>query len=172
MRMLDLSVDVCFSELGANIIEDEFLAGGIALRFLNDPNLALKHFLWLRRIATSSKSIALGEYWLGRTGLELGDRGSAMVHFYNAAKYPQYFYGQLGRQSLDAKPAHLEITRTPVPTEADIQRSEEHTSELQSLMRISYAGFCLHKKKRHQHALSLLHIDNNHKTRTNTHTQN
>src|SRR3546814_10341001 len=28
-----------------------------------------------------------------------------------------------------------------------IQRSEEHTSELQSLMRISYAVFCLKKKK-------------------------
>src|SRR3546814_6758166 len=28
------------------------------------------------------------------------------------------------------------------------QRSEEHTSELQSLMRISYAVFCLQKKKR------------------------
>src|SRR3546814_9982983 len=28
------------------------------------------------------------------------------------------------------------------------QRSEEHTSELQSLMRISYAVFCLKKKKR------------------------
>src|SRR3546814_2446766 len=30
----------------------------------------------------------------------------------------------------------------------DIVRSEEHTSELQSLMRISYAVFCLKKKKR------------------------
>src|SRR3546814_10411224 len=29
-------------------------------------------------------------------------------------------------------------------------RSEEHTSELQSLMRISYAVFCLKKKKHHQ----------------------
>src|SRR3546814_8118848 len=29
------------------------------------------------------------------------------------------------------------------------ERSEEHTSELQSLMRISYAVFCLKKKKRH-----------------------
>src|SRR3546814_2331855 len=28
-------------------------------------------------------------------------------------------------------------------------RSEEHTSELQSLMRISYAVFCLNKKKKH-----------------------
>src|SRR3546814_1795877 len=30
-------------------------------------------------------------------------------------------------------------------------RSEEHTSELQSLMRISYAVFCLKKKKTKQH---------------------
>src|SRR3546814_2253915 len=29
------------------------------------------------------------------------------------------------------------------------RRSEEHTSELQSLMRISYAVFCLNKKKTH-----------------------
>src|SRR3546814_2759851 len=29
---------------------------------------------------------------------------------------------------------------------AEVQRSEEHTSELQSLMRISYAVFCLKKK--------------------------
>src|SRR3546814_2090562 len=30
-------------------------------------------------------------------------------------------------------------------------RSEEHTSELQSLMRISYAVFCLKKKKQNSH---------------------
>src|SRR3546814_6696339 len=33
-------------------------------------------------------------------------------------------------------------------------RSEEHTSELQSLMRISYAVFCLKKKKNEQHKLT------------------
>src|SRR3546814_4510257 len=33
---------------------------------------------------------------------------------------------------------------------ADAGRSEEHTSELQSLMRISYAVFCLKKKKKIQ----------------------
>src|SRR3546814_3946917 len=31
-----------------------------------------------------------------------------------------------------------------------LDRSEEHTSELQSLMRISYAVFCLKKKNRHK----------------------
>src|SRR3546814_5397199 len=34
-----------------------------------------------------------------------------------------------------------------------VERSEEHTSELQSLMRISYAVFCLKKKKQLQHTL-------------------
>src|SRR3546814_1336203 len=33
-----------------------------------------------------------------------------------------------------------------VEDDADFARSEEHTSELQSLMRISYAVFCLKKK--------------------------
>src|SRR3546814_4228011 len=31
--------------------------------------------------------------------------------------------------------------------DAELKRSEEHTSELQSLMRISYAVFCLKKKR-------------------------
>src|SRR3546814_4034751 len=35
-------------------------------------------------------------------------------------------------------------------------RSEEHTSELQSLMRISYAVFCLNKIKKSQHSLTHL----------------
>jgi soluble lytic murein transglycosylase len=106
---------------GDGYIEAEFMAGWIALRFLSEPNIALRHFLALRKVATSSKSIALGEYWLGRTALALGDRSSAIIHFHGAAKYPQYFYGQLGRQALDPDPARLQVTRTPTPTEADIQ---------------------------------------------------
>src|SRR3546814_7844307 len=35
----------------------------------------------------------------------------------------------------------------------DVLRSEEHTSELQSLMRISYAVFCLKKKKHINHVI-------------------
>src|SRR3546814_5264958 len=34
-----------------------------------------------------------------------------------------------------------------IPRNGETPRSEEHTSELQSLMRISYAVFCLKKKK-------------------------
>src|SRR3546814_7424227 len=35
-------------------------------------------------------------------------------------------------------------------TDWELRRSEEHTSELQSLMRISYAVFCLKKKKKNK----------------------
>ena len=107
---------------GDDYIEAEFLAGWVALRYLNEPHTALRHFLALRKAATDSRNIALGEYWLGRTALALGDRGSAIIHFHGAAKYPQYFYGQLGRQALDPRPARLEVTPTPIPTRADIDR--------------------------------------------------
>src|SRR3546814_1832741 len=43
------------------------------------------------------------------------------------------------------KSAPLPVKRSPPAAPA--HRSEEHTSELQSLMRISYAVFCLKKKK-------------------------
>src|SRR3546814_8852816 len=39
-------------------------------------------------------------------------------------------------------------TETPAPSTTRTPRSEEHTSELQSLMRISYAVFCLKQKKK------------------------
>src|SRR3546814_5974918 len=39
-------------------------------------------------------------------------------------------------------------------------RSEEHTSELQSLMRISYAVFCLKQKKKHKKENSYKNIHN------------
>src|SRR3546814_3912993 len=38
-------------------------------------------------------------------------------------------------------------SRTVGSVDGRVSRSEEHTSELQSLMRISYAVFCLKKKK-------------------------
>src|SRR3546814_6918012 len=48
--------------------------------------------------------------------------------------------GRRGRREVAAQGAALEHSPS-------VPRSEEHTSELQSLMRISYAVFCLKKKK-------------------------
>src|SRR3546814_6128421 len=47
-----------------------------------------------------------------------------------------------------AQVSNVEIVETPGGAIVTYKRSEEHTSELQSLMRISYAVFCLKKKKK------------------------
>src|SRR3546814_5688936 len=58
---------------------------------------------------------------------------------------------EMESQVLDNNPIERErgITIKAQSVSLPYPRSEEHTSELQSLMRISYAVFCL--KKKHQH---------------------
>src|SRR3546814_8973384 len=57
------------------------------------------------------------------------------------------------RLSRPVRPGDFRDRRSPPPERPRVRgprivRSEEHTSELQSLMRISYAVFCLKKKKK------------------------
>src|SRR3546814_5516784 len=50
--------------------------------------------------------------------------------------------------ALEKLPSYIEQEQKKiVEIQKDLPRSEEHTYELQSLMRIPYAGFCLKKKK-------------------------
>src|SRR3546814_1750985 len=59
-------------------------------------------------------------------------------------------FRSIARKSGRPRSLELEIEARAVGRDdfAEQQRSEEHTSELQSLMRISYAVFCLKKKKK------------------------
>src|SRR3546814_2144839 len=52
----------------------------------------------------------------------------------------------IGADKIRDRKHTLDPLQTPA-AQRIIRRSEEHTSELQSLMRISYAVFCLKKKK-------------------------
>src|SRR3546814_9794730 len=54
-----------------------------------------------------------------------------------------------GTPPVDSGPPDTGIDSGP------IDRSEEHTSELQSLMRISYAVFCLKKKRTRTHHINI-----------------
>src|SRR3546814_3591228 len=64
----------------------------------------------------------------------------------------QFTFGKLGRGSGHSRkhwqPASSRQFRPLSFSTLKPGRSEEHTSELQSLMRISYAVFCLKKKKK------------------------
>src|SRR3546814_9191115 len=55
-------------------------------------------------------------------------------------------------------------SRLPIPILS--RRSEEHTSELQSLMRISYAVFCLKKKTHILHHCTINKLDKHHELRS------
>src|SRR3546814_2921412 len=61
-----------------------------------------------------------------------------------------------GTKPADSSRSKLKTTSLRRPSDLS-QRSEEHTSELQSLMRISYAVFCLTK-----HIYTLINTDVNH----------
>src|SRR3546814_3049145 len=128
MRISDWSSDVCSSDLG--LILDEVVERPASVSDLGGAVLAL------------------GRGQLGSVDLPVGGRhtlcqqrrpgGGAVVIASAGARRrrrPCDRQGESGRM----------VRRYPArPRGAD--RSEEHTSELQSLMRISYAVFCLTKK--------------------------
>src|SRR3546814_2800190 len=55
--------------------------------------------------------------------------------------------GQILVEPLQGREHRILVGKKHVAPHHRVARSEEHTSELQSLMRISYAVFCLKKKK-------------------------
>src|SRR3546814_10901755 len=81
---------------------------------------------------------------MARYGLTTGDVAAALRE-----QNAQFAAGRFGDEPNDASVpfTYSATTQGRLP---DAERSEEHTSELQSLMRISYAVFCLKKKQLRQ----------------------
>src|SRR3546814_6308293 len=83
-------------------------------------------------------------FWFGCTNVS-----PACDHCYAEAMSKRFGWAEWGhgRQRVKSKSA-IEAAFRLDRKAAKAGRSEEHTSELQSLMRISYAVFCLKKKKK------------------------
>src|SRR3546814_6948298 len=119
MRISDWSSDVCSSDLGA----DGQGTVSLDLAACSDGELA---------------ALALGGRQLAYNELMRRHRGSVF---------------RLLRSNVGDADAAVDLTQQSFIAafsalhSYDGERSEEHTSELQSLMRISYADFCLKKKK-------------------------
>lgn len=94
------------------IIQGEFLAGFLALRFLNQPENARQHFQVLFDNSSTPISKARGAYWLGRTYEVLNNKPEAEQAYETASALNITYYGQLATTRLYADPL---IHATPEP---------------------------------------------------------
>jgi len=84
-------------ESAAEYSDAEWISGWIALRFLNRPTDAKKHFENMIKAVNYPVSLARGTYWAGRAEEALGNIDGAQNQYKQAAQYPTTFYGQLGK---------------------------------------------------------------------------
>src|ERR1700749_3065266 len=80
--------------------EQEFTAGWIALRFLNDPNLAAQHFARIGVGSVNPTTLARAGYWQGRAAEAGGRTQDARAAYNAAAEQSTSYYGQLARAKL------------------------------------------------------------------------
>src|SRR3546814_3015481 len=120
MRISDWSSDVCSSDLSLS------LRGGVAPRGAARIGTSLRLFPW-------KAGVGLGEKLFAQQNTDAN--GSEIFNGDAEKGIPQTARADLLRDE-------PERFRDPLQV-----RSEEHTSELQSLMRISYAVYCLKKNK-------------------------
>lgn len=110
---------------GYPLADAEFMAGWIALRFLDKPAEALPHFERLFANVTTPISLSRGAYWAGRAKEALGDAAGAQTWYRKAAEHGTTYYGQLAAEKVEGiTPASFTVD--PQPTAADIAFVEGH----------------------------------------------
>lgn len=80
--------------------EQEFTAGWIALRFLNDPSTAAQHFARIGVGSVNPTALARAGYWQGRAAEAAGRNQDARAAYAAAAEQSTSYYGQLARAKL------------------------------------------------------------------------
>jgi soluble lytic murein transglycosylase len=106
-------------------LDAEFLAGWIALRFLEEEKQALTHFINLEGAARSPISRARAAYWKARAFSTLDEEAKAQQALAIAAAEPGTFYGRLAQEML--KDPRQVSPASPKPTSSP---STENTTEL------------------------------------------
>src|SRR3546814_6082193 len=149
MRISDWSSDVCSSDL---LLE---LLSGIRPVTAGSFDLLGERFSPARQLDPSTlrrlRAAHVPEDRL-RTGLvrTFAAEESAILGYHNEPRYNSgpFMRGEAIRRDCAEKMRAFDVRpQAPALKTANFSgRSEEHTSELQSLMRISYAVFCLKKK--------------------------
>ena len=122
---------------GADLLQAEFMAGWLALRFLNQPDVARDHFEILFQHATTPISRARGAYWLGRSLEALDEKADAVQAYEAAASLDITYYGQLALTRLYAQPTVAATPEPAIPSSVrtkffsrDIVRAIEHLHQI------------------------------------------
>ena len=111
---------------GLHFVDLEFLAGFIALEYLDKPEVALPHFRALQVRSTSPITLGRSGYWQGRTHDALGDAVMARTAYEFGAEHQTSFYGQLAaeRLGLSLDPSLIDGPDYPDWQETSLARSD------------------------------------------------
>lgn len=115
-----------FQEEGLSYAQAEWLAGWLALRFLNQPTEAYEHFQALYEKMESPISRARAAYWAGRASEGFGDQAISEGWYRKAAQHQTVYYGQLAGAKLGLKEAlpHAAPPSLSAEDEAGFERQE------------------------------------------------
>lgn len=105
------------SDKGIIFAEGEFLSGWIALRFLNEPRVAYRHFYTLYNGVETPISRARAAYWAARAAHKNGNKDIEANWLLVASQFPTVFYGQLA--SIRRGDTSLSIHKQPEATKSD-----------------------------------------------------
>ncbi len=99
----------------------EWISGWLALRFLNQPQVAKSHFNTMISIVGTAISKSRGNYWMGRAEEQSGNKEKAQSWYVAASAYSRTYYGQLALKKLGYTKSGMEVI---TPTPQDISKIE------------------------------------------------
>jgi soluble lytic murein transglycosylase len=121
---------------GVDFADAEFMAGWIALQFLNKPDMAYGHFRKLEAGVSTPISKARAEYWSARAASAAGKQDDADRYFRQAASYPTTFYGQLAKAALASRGEDVKLVLPAQPARDDTTLKQFSDRELVRAARI------------------------------------
>jgi soluble lytic murein transglycosylase len=107
---------------GAHFADLEWLSGFLALRFLDDPELALFHFDRFETAVETPISLGRAGYWRGRAYEALGEEENAEAAYREGAEHQTSFYGLLAAEAagMELDPALTGGEEFPTFDEAEL----------------------------------------------------
>lgn len=108
-------------------VQSEFMAGWIALRFLQAPQTAAQHFARIRALGiANTTALARAGYWGGRAAEAAGRSQDAYAEYADAARHATTYYGQLAAARIGMR----EIALEPPPAMSAARRAALSQAEI------------------------------------------